>query len=470
MFNILISLIRSKFVALFLGPTGMGLMGLLTSTIGILGSMTNFGLGTSAVKDIAAAHGSENQNRVELIVSVFRRLVWFTGLAGMILAIILSPWLSQITFGNKEHTLAFIWISVTLLFNQLSSGQLVILQGIRRLNLLARANLVGSALGLIITVPLYYFYRIDGIVPGIIGTSLITMVVARFYSRKTNIHSVNLTSPQVLHEGGNMLRMGFLINLGTLLSLAAYYLINIYISHTGGLEQVGLYTAGFAIVNTYSSLIFNAMATDYYPRLSQVADNHVLSRRTMNQQAEMALLILAPVLIVFLVFIQWVIILLYSKLFLPVHVMIYWATLGMFFKATSWSVAFIFLAKGASKIFFWSELTYYCYFLGLNILGYHLWGLTGLGIAFTLSYLIYTCQVVIISKVKYRFSFGRSFLLIFILQFTLATVVFIVVEYLPEPYTFPIGTIAIALSGVYSYRQLDKKVNFKQLWLSRIHK
>lgn len=469
-FNILISIVRSKAVALFLGPAGMGIMGLLTSTIGILGSMTNCGLGTSAIKDIASAHGSENPSRIQLIVSVFRRLVWFTGLAGMLSAIILSPWLSQITFGNKDHTLAFVWISITLLFNQLTSGQLVILQGIRSLSHLAKANMVGSFMGLIITVPLYYFYRINGIVPGIIVSALIALCVSWFYSRKTNINTVSITRPQVMNEGSNMLRMGFLINLGALLSVAAYYLINIFISRTGGVEQVGLYTAGFAIINTYSGLIFNAMATDYYPRLSQVCDHPVLCRRTVNQQAEMALLIMAPVLIIFLVFIHWVIILLYSRQFIPANDMIYWATLGLFFKAISWSVAFIFLAKGAGKIFFWNELAFYTYFLGLNILGYHLWGLTGLGIAFTLSYIMYTVQVVIISKVNYSFSFTRGFLFIFILQFTLALIGFIAVEYLPQSFGYSIGIIMIALSGWYSCKELDKKLGFKQLWMAKMHK
>jgi O-antigen/teichoic acid export membrane protein len=43
-------------VAILLGPRGMGLMGMLTATTGIISSLTNFGLGTSAImKDISAA-------------------------------------------------------------------------------------------------------------------------------------------------------------------------------------------------------------------------------------------------------------------------------------------------------------------------------------------------------------------------------------------------------------------------------
>ena len=52
-FQILISIVRSKFVAILLGPAGMGIVGLLTATTGLVNGFTNFGLGTIAVKNIS---------------------------------------------------------------------------------------------------------------------------------------------------------------------------------------------------------------------------------------------------------------------------------------------------------------------------------------------------------------------------------------------------------------------------------
>jgi len=36
--------------------------------------------------------------------------------------------------------------------------------------------------------------------------------------------------------------------------------------------------------------------------------------------------------------------------------MIHWAALGIFFKAASWPIAYLIIAKGDSKTFFMSEL------------------------------------------------------------------------------------------------------------------
>jgi O-antigen/teichoic acid export membrane protein len=59
-FNILITIVRSKVIAILLGPTGMGVVGLLTSTTALVGSMTNFGLETSAVKSVAEAYSTSD--------------------------------------------------------------------------------------------------------------------------------------------------------------------------------------------------------------------------------------------------------------------------------------------------------------------------------------------------------------------------------------------------------------------------
>jgi len=179
--NIIIAILRSKITAVLLGPSGMGIIGLLSSTLGMIGSLTNFGLGISAVKDIASANALNDQTKVAEKVTVLRRLVWLTGLLGALMVLVLSPCLSRICFGNDSQTLGFAWLSITLLLSQLSSGQLVILQGMRRLRDLAKANLWGNALGLVVTVPLYYVWGVDGIVPSIVGTSLLVLALSWYF-------------------------------------------------------------------------------------------------------------------------------------------------------------------------------------------------------------------------------------------------------------------------------------------------
>lgn len=469
-FQIFISVVRSKFVAILLGPSGMGIVGLLTATTGLVSGITNLGLGTSAVKHISEANATDNEERISTVISVLRRLVWMTGLLGALATLILSPWLSYVTFGNKEYTLAFVWISVTLLFNQLSVGELVLLQGMRRLQQLAKANVYGSLTGLVLSIPLYYRYGIRGIVPVIIITSLLTLFFSWYFAKKIQTEKVAITSTIILTEGKNMMLMGIMISLSGFITLVAAYLLRIFINHTGSVADVGYYSAGFTIINTYVGMIFTAMGTDYYPRLSTIANDNVQCKESINQQAEIALLILAPVLLFFLVFVNWAVILLYSSRFLAITGLIYWASLGIFFKTVSWAIAFVFLAKGDGKLFFWSELTGSIYFLVGNMMGYYLGGLTGLGFSFFLSYVVYLIQVYVIARVKYHFSFHKEGIMVFVVQFLLALLGFFVVSLIKYPYAYLPGFILIAVSSWYSFRELEKRIGIKEIMQDLIQK
>jgi O-antigen/teichoic acid export membrane protein len=467
-FNIIVAIIRSKFVAILLGPAGMGISGLLTSTTAFISSFTNFGLGVSAVKSIAAPSYVGNSEKAATVISVLRRLIWVTGLLGTIITAGLSPWLSQLTFGNKDYKFAFIWISVTLLFQQLSNGYSAVLQGLRQLKYLAKANMIGSLIGLIITVPLYYFWKFDGIVPVIILSSLTSMGILWYFSRRTGVKSVMINKETVMIEGREMIKMGFLLSLSGIITVGVSYIVRVYISHTGGVEQVGLYNAGFAIINTYVGMIFTAMGTDYYPRLSAVAHDNQKAKQLINQQAEVAIMILAPVLAIFLVFISWVVIIFFSNKFTAVNEMIHWAALGMYFKAAAWSIGFILLAKGASRLFFWNELLGNIYILGFNIEGYRLAGLEGLGISFLAAYFIFFIQVFIIANHKYKFVFDKEFYEVAGLQLLIGLICFGVMKTLKAPWTYITGTPLILVSFIFSFKELDKRIDLRTLIRTQI--
>jgi len=143
--------------------------------------------------------------------------------------------------------------------------------------------------------------------------------------------------------------------------------------------------------------------------------------------------------------------------------MIHWAALGMFFKAASWSVAFILLAKGASKLFFWNELVANVYVLGLNLLGYYLKGLDGLGISFMISYVLYLLQVCFLAHNKYGFKFMFEFYKIFGIQFFLGLICFLSIKFVPIPWAYFIGIPVILLSSWYSFHELDKRIGFREI-------
>jgi O-antigen/teichoic acid export membrane protein len=470
-YQILIGVIKSKFIAVLLGPTGMGIQGLYTSATSLIQGLTSMGLSQSAVKNVAEANGTGDKNKVNLIVTVLRRLVWITGLLGMIVTIAFSPLLSKSSFGNYNYTIPFIILSVILLLNQLSAGQQVVLQGMRQLKYLAKSTAIGATIGLLVSVPIYYFYGVKGIVPTIILASITTLILTWYFSKKIKIEKVEVTTKQTFQEGKEMLKMGIAMSISGILVLGSSYIIRSFISYKGGVEEVGLFTAGFAIVNTYVGMIFTAMGTDYYPRLAAVNKDNNKCREIVNQQSEIAVLIMAPLILAFLIFMPFIVKILYSNQFLLANGYMQWAIMGMLFKVASWAIAFQFIAKGESKLFIINETLSNVYILIFNILGYSLLGLDGLGISFMIGYLIYLIQVYLIARKRYNFSFTRAFNKIYISQLILLVICFlfiIMIKIILLKYC--LACILLLISSYFAFKGLDKRIGIKSIIRNSVKK
>ena len=266
-FSILIGIIRVKFVAVLLGAVGVGIIGLYNAPINLIISITGLGIAFSGVRDISEANTSGDQFKLSRIVKTLLNWSWLTGLLGAFATLSLAPLLSQWTFGSDEYTWAFIWLSGTLLLQAISRGQSAILQGMRRLKDMAKAGVIGSALGLIISIPLYYFLGIKGIVPAMIISSITSLILSWYYSRKIVVEKIDLTFKESCTSGLGMAKLGIYMTIAGFVASFSAYVLNAFISNRGGVEQVGLYNAGWGVVGQYTGLVFTAMATDYFPRL-----------------------------------------------------------------------------------------------------------------------------------------------------------------------------------------------------------
>jgi len=417
-YQIIVNVIRSKFVAVLLGTAGMGIQGLYVSTLQFIQSITSLGLSGSAVRDVSEANGTGNAERISRTVTTLRRLVWITGLLGMVVVMVLSPVLSKTTFGSYDYTVPFIVLSCILLLDQLASGQRVVLQGLRRLKDLARASAIGATAGLIVSVPLYYILGIKGIVPTLILNSAIGLLITWLISKKVKIPKAELSAKETLTNGKMMVKMGIAMSASGILSTAVAYAIRSFIMHNGGTESVGLFQAGFVIINTYVGMVFTAIGTDYYPRLAAANKDNDECRKIVSQQGEIASQILAPLLCGCILLMPVIIKILYSDQFLEAGPFILWCCPGMMLRMASWLIAYQFIAKAESKLYITTEVIANLIYLALSVFGYKLGGLTGLGIAFTCEYVIYTILVYCIAARRYGFSFSKEFNSSYLLQFT----------------------------------------------------
>ena len=463
-FNILAGIIKNKVLAVLLGPVGMGVSGILMSTTSMISSATGLGLHTSAVRDVAKAYSSKDEREVGTIVTVLRKLIKVTGLIGMLLTILLSPLLSLWSFGNYDYTWAFVFVSVIVLFDQLKSGQTVLLQGTFHYRYMANASVIGSLLGLVIAIPLYYIWKMDAIVPVIILTSLSSLIVSSIFARKVQFQRVELTNKQVWNIGKVMIILGASIAVAGFANTGHTYLVRAVISNLGSIADVGLYTAGISIATQYINVILQSMGSDYSPRIAALQDDREGFIEAVNRQTRLMIIIVIPFIIPFVVFIRELTILLYSTKFLAITSMIEWIMVGMFFRTTSWCLSFTIVAMGKPKQFLFNELATHVYSIAFTILGY-VWGsFTGMGIAFCVVNLIYTIQLFFVCRKLFHFRYFTETVRTVLTQFVIMMIsVMIIMSLDYGMLRYLIGVLLVLVAWGLSAIQLNKILPLKSV-------
>lgn len=412
--NIIFSIVKSKFAAILIGPSGMGILGLFNSTLNLGSGISKLGLDLSSIKEIAYAQQNISNERVDFIIYILKKITWITGLIGALLIISFSSFLSELVFDNKAYSFSFIWIAIALFFRQVMSANLAILQGRRELVKLAKANLITSGFSLIISIILFYYFGVDGIIPVIVLSAIIGFFISHFLNNYHPKFVQKLSIQETFIQGKEMIQLGLTLSVTSLFSILTIYLLQLYVKNVGGISEVGLYNVGFLIINTYVGMIFNAMSKDYFPRLSAIATNFDEANKIIIKQAIVGVLLVTPIIIIFLTFAPIFISVFFSSEFLSIVDLVSIGLLGIVFKSASWSMGYYFIAKGDSKVYIKTAIGFNTLLLVMSIIGYNLDGLRGIGISFLVYYSIHFSVIYMIMKLRYQFSFSNEFLLIFI--------------------------------------------------------
>ncbi len=405
--GILCSIIRTKLVALWIGPVGIGLFGLFNNALEMISTGTNLGIRSSSVRDISQAHDKNEPGIVARMITVVRKWSMWLGLAGALLTLALAPMLSQVTFGDQAHIWGFVALSIAVLLQALTNGEYAVLQGTAKLKRLASVTLWGTIAGLAVSIPMFYLLRERSILPSIIAYALALAVFAWLF-RNRDYPPSQVTRSETFDMGKGFVKLGIFMTLGNFAGILASYAFNAWLNVNASTEQVGFYQAGYTLINKYTGLILTALGMEYYPRLAKVANSPLRIRAFVSQEINVAIAVMAPVVALFILFRELVVWILYTPEFNVILTFISWGMIGTVFRTLSWCLAFTILAKGDGKTYLWTEVASAVINLVLNIVFYRWWGLTGLGIAFLVSYLLYTLIVVVVYFKVYRLKVSHA--------------------------------------------------------------
>jgi PST family polysaccharide transporter len=461
--NIAIGIVRTKVMAILLGPAGFGLMSLYGSILDLALSIAGMGINNSGVRQIAEAAGSGDSQRIARTAAVLRRTAVVLGILGAILLAAFSPQVSTFTFGTEQHAGAVALLALALFFRVVADGQGALIQGMRRIADLARMGVLGALLGAIISIVLVYALGEKGVAPSLVGGAAMGLTIAWWYSRKVRIQSPEMTHSQVTQEAGSLLKLGLAFMASGFLMMGAAYVVRMIIVRDVGLGAAGLYESAWTLGGLYVGIILKAMGADFYPRLVGVVNDDAECNRVVNEQAHVSLLLAGPGVIATLTFAPLVIALFYSAKFAEAVEVLRWICLGIALRVITWPMGYIIVAKNRQVLFVGAELAWAVVNVGLTWVCIRSFGLNGAGIAFFGSYVFHGLMIypIVRGLTGFRWSAdNRSTGLLFVSSISFAFCSFYVLQPLLAT---GVGTLTTILSGVYSIRSLASLVSLDQI-------
>lgn len=379
------SAVRMKLLSLWLGPIGVALMGVLMQVIDLISNLTQLNIRTSAVRDLASAPAEARPAVIVVVRKVSRAL----GMVGVLLMLLLAPWLSRWTLHTTQFAPAFRIASLTLIFQALQGGESIILQADARYKSIAASGLTAALTGLLIAIPLFLLLGIDGVAPAVVTYALSSWLASLWFTRRLRPDeaAMRLKLRECFRRASGFIKVGMYMVIATLFSNLTSLILVSYLRRYG-IDDLGLYQAGNTMLLRYVGVVLMAIGLDLYPRLSAAASSPRRMHLLMTHYAAVHSTYFFPCVLLASIIAPWLIRLLYTAEFLPMLPYFRYGLVGMYIKPVTLILSYVLLATGSGRTYCATEIIVAAATLLCSIAGYHLDGFRGLGIGFTISVLI----------------------------------------------------------------------------------
>ena len=386
--SLLLSVVTAKAFALLVGPTGIGLLALMQSTIIVGVMIASLGLATSAVRAIAAASGAP-AGEAHAVTRSASLVGYVGGLVAATVLIALREPLAEIVLGSADRSSMFAILGAALGFAVAASVHVALLTGLHRVRRIVTVNVVTSAAAAALGIAFVAALGEDGLAPGVLATAAVQFALARAFvireQRSLERPSAAELQPRRI---GRLISSGLPVAAGQLAGSGALYLVPVIVLQVLQTDEVGYYRAAAAISIGYLTFFLAALTQDFYPRLARTTD-HVQLGVLVERRMRLLMALGVPVIVGLLATGPLLIELLYTAEFAPAYAVLQWQLVGDLVRLPAWVLVFVLLARGRTGSYLRAEVVGGVSLLVGSYLGLVLLGLVGAGVGYALSQLVY---------------------------------------------------------------------------------
>jgi len=392
--KIVAGILISKFIAIFVGPEGMALIGNLRNFFNTVQSISIAGLYKGVVKFISQ-YKYESSKLTGVLSTVFY-LGFFASITLAFICYYNAEFINDLIFLNNNYTYVVETLAIVLPFYALNMFVFSIMNGFSKYKILLIINIIGQILGLSVTLLLIWQDKIDGALIAVVITPalnlLITIVGIAF--RKNLMSYIKITEIRffVLRQLSPFMVMAFVSSIALPI---VYIIIRNYIVSEIGIKEAGYWTAVTRVSDYYLMFINSLMALYILPRFTEI-DSHKEFRKEVFSFYKTILPLFGAILAIIYLSRSLLVTILFTEEFRPIEDLFGYQILGDFMRVMSMVIAYKFLAKKMFTHFIIIEVFLFVIMYVSSIYLIDLYGLKGAVMGHCLSYLMHFAIVILI--------------------------------------------------------------------------
>lgn len=381
-----VNLIVIKFIAVLVGPTGLGALGNLMSAATMATLFAGGGILNGITKYVAEFRECPADEKRFLGSALAYGLIVSAVVVG--LTLLGRETLSRALFGHSGMAWLVPLLGVTHFLCFVGGGVIATVNGRQQPARFAMITIAGY-LGVIpVAFALIRFGGVDGAAVALLAVAASTAVPAAILALRTGM--LDGLRPHLNgQDGGRLFRFTCITAASAITFPVTEILIRNQITDTLGLASTGIWQALTRLSGAILGFYTVYLATSHMPRLSAIADRRLATTAVLDTLRIVGPVFAGGALLVYLLR-SIIVPMLFSSAFRPMEDIIGWQLLGDMFRVCSYVVAFLGIARAALKIHVIAELTQCALYLGLTMLTLHWgWGLREVAQAYAATYAVY---------------------------------------------------------------------------------
>lgn len=394
--KIMAALVINKGVAVYIGPTGLALIGQFQNFTQLMMTVGQGAINIGVTK-YASEYGKDNE-RIPILLSTASKISLIASVVVGAGVVLFSDFLSLQLLNSKDYGYIFVIFGFTIVLFVLNNLLLSLLNGLKEIKTWAIINIIQSTYSLFFTTLLIVFLGLDGALIALATNQSVVFFIVLWMLRKHEVIKVeNFKAVFDKPEAKKLACFAVMAITSAVSGPVSNLIIRNYLGETLSWDEAGYWQAIWYISTMYLMVVTTTFSIYYLPKLSETLDKVELRNELLNGYKIIVPIVMVLSVMIFLLkdFIIW---LLFTEKFVPMRELFLWQLVGNVIKIMAWLLSYLMLAKVMMKKFIVTEIGFSITFIILSIFFTNQCGLIGMTYAFAINYLLYFVTVFYLVK------------------------------------------------------------------------